>query len=88
MKAMYQSMPPTTEMAAIGFGFFDLVDNAQKAIDLLQNHGDEMVDVLRTGFKLWVAISSRDLMGIMAELNKAVVDVQMLIAAIKAEFGI
>jgi hypothetical protein len=86
--AVYAQMPPTDQMVAAGFGFPDLIDYAQKAVDLLQAHGDEVVDLLRTGFRLWTAISGRDLMGIMLELNKATVDVQKLIAAIRNEFGL
>ena len=86
--ALYAALPPTPEMVAAGFGFPDLIDFAQKAVDLLQAHGDEVVDILRTGFKLWTAISGRDLMGIMTELNNVVVDVQALIAAIRQEFGL
>lgn len=86
--AAYASQPPTPQMQAVGLSFGDVVDYAQQAVDILQKHGDAAVGLLRTGFKLWVAISGRDFLGIMTELNKAVVDVQALIKAIQDEFGV
>lgn len=93
--AAYAAMPPTEQMVAAGFGFPDLIGYATNAVDFLEKHAAgsieilrDSVELLRTGFRMWGWISQRDFMSIMLELNKATVDVQALIQAIKDEFGI
>lgn len=84
----YGSLPPTPMMATVGLSFGGLVEFARKAVHLLQTTGGEFIDLLETGFKLWSAISSRDLGGILRAFSDGRRNVEAIIAAIKEEFGI
>lgn len=82
------SAPPTAEMQAVGMSFLDVQEFAQHLLSLLQSQGQTVLDLVATGMKLVKAVTARDLLGIFTELNAATIDIQKLIDAIKAEFGI
>jgi hypothetical protein len=84
----YGSLPPTPLMGQVGLSFGGLVEFARKAINLLQTTGDTFIDLLETGFKLWSAISSRDLGGILRAFSDGQRSVEAIIKAIRDEFGI
>lgn len=84
----YASLPPTPMMQSVGLSFSGLVEFARKAVHLLETTGDTFVDLLEDGFKLWSAVSSRDLSGVLAAFASGQKNVEAIIAAIRAEFGI
>lgn len=86
--AAFAAMTSTPEMAAVGLDWTGVYAFAEQAVQLVQDHGDKFLSLLRNGFKAFQAITGRDFMGIFAALNAASVDLQELIAAIKEEFGI
>lgn len=75
-------------MAQAGLSFDSLMTYARKTIELLQTTGDEFLDLAEQGFKMWNAISSRDLSGILAAFAAGQRDVEVIIKAIRDEFGI
>lgn len=84
----YASLPPTPMMQGVGLSFPDLIAYARKAVDLLQAVGDDAVDLLEVGFRMWSAISNRDLSGVLAAFADGKRSVESIIAAIRTEFGI
>jgi len=88
MADKYTTLPPTPAMAQAGLTFGGLVDYARRAIDLLRSTGDAFVDVLESGFKLWTAVAGRDLGGVLAAFAQGRADVNQIIDAIRAEFGV
>ena len=84
----YASLPPTAQMMGAGLSFGSLVEWARKAVNLLQTTGDTFVDLLEDGFRMWQAISSRDLSGILAAFASGKDNVEIIVKAIKDEFGI
>lgn len=80
--------PTTAAMQAVGFDWFSLEKYAAEAIHALQTSGDSVIDLIHQGFVMWAAISGRDLAGIMAAFASGQRDVNAIIAAIKAEFGL
>jgi hypothetical protein len=87
MYPTYASTPPTPMMATVGFGWPDLRDYAQKALAVLPTAGPAALDLIEQGFKMWAAISSRDLTGILSSFAAAQRNVEVIAAAIRAEFG-
>ena len=88
MNPTYSALPPTPVMSGVGLSFPDLVDYARHAVHLLQTTGNTFVDLLEDGFKLWTAVSGRDLAGVLLAFSAGRQDVTAIIAAVKAEFGI
>lgn len=86
--AVYASLPPTPLMGSVGLTFGSLLDYAKHAVHLLQTTGDTFLDLLDVSFRMWSAVSSRDLSGILRAFSDGRRDVESIIAAIKAEFGI
>jgi phage-related protein len=82
----YASLPPTPMMQSVGLSFGSLVEWARKAVNLLQTTGDTFVDLLEDGFRMWQAISSRDLSGILAAFASGKDNVEIIITAIRNEF--
>lgn len=87
-KKQPEPMQATPMMAAAGLSFDSLMTYARKTIELLQTTGDEFLDLAEQGFRMWNAISTRDLSGILAAFAAGQRDVQAIIAAIKKEFDI
>lgn len=86
--AAFASMEANPEMEAVGLDWSGVYSFAEQAIQLVQDHGDKFLSLLRNGFKAFQAITGRDFMGIFTALNAATVDLQALVQAIKDEFGI
>lgn len=85
---MAEKMTATPMMAAVGLDWSGVQAFAEKSIRLLQQHGPEFLDLLDAGFKAFSAITNHNFVAIFTELNRATVDVNKLIAAIKEEFNI
>lgn len=84
----YASLPPTPQMMGAGLSFGSLVEYARKAVNLLETTGDTFVDLLEDGFRLWQAVSNRDLSGVLAAFASGRDNVEKIVKAIKDEFGI
>lgn len=70
------------------FSWIDVEAQAQHAVNLLQNHGDEFLALVTGTMKLISLATARDLSGVFLQLNQEKTDITALIASIKAEFGI
>jgi len=68
--------------------FSDVKYLAANIIDHLEKEGETYIHAARTILKLIQAISSRDMIGIMTQINSLQVDVKKLVVAIKEEFGL
>jgi hypothetical protein len=79
---------PTAEMTAAGLSWPDVTDLAQHCIALLESQGPTALRLVGNTLRLIAAVSRRDMIEIFALLNATYTDVQKLVAAIKAEFGI
>ena len=53
-----------------------------------REHGDTAIDVVEDVFKLWQSVSNRDLTGVLAAFASGQRNVEKIIEAIRAEFGI
>jgi len=84
----YASLPPTPQMQSVGVSFGSLVAFARKAIDLLQEHGDTIIDTVEDVFRVWQGVSNRDLTGVLAAFASGQRNVEKIIEAIRNEFGI
>lgn len=78
----------TQMMGAAGFSWDDVLVQAQHVVHLLQTEGDTALAIVTGTLKLVRYIAARDMLNVFAQLNATTVDVQALIAAIKAEFGL
>lgn len=87
-KAFSTSAPPTVEMTAVALDWTGVKTYAEKAIKLIQDHGDEFIDMIDAGFRAFKAVTGRDFAGIFTALNDAQRNLQVIIAAIRTEFGI
>lgn len=79
-------LPPL--MAANGLAWLDIRDYAVHAIKVLQTEGNTAIDAIDTAFTMARAVTNRDFTGIFEALHREQADVQEIINAIKAEFGI
>lgn len=86
--AFNAAAPPTPPMAAVGLDFSGVLTYARKAVDLIQQHGDDVLDMLAAGFRAFAAVTGRDMIGVLAALSDANRSGQVVVAAIQAEFGI
>lgn len=68
--------------------FINVTEWAQKAVDLIQKEGDNAVVVIKDVVDLLAKVSQKDLLGVFAALNKTTVDVNEVVAAIKAAFNL
>lgn len=80
-------MTATPMMAAAEFSWVDVEVQVKHAIDLLQEHGHHVINVVTGVMKLIRLATQRDLLGVFTQLNAVAVDVEKLIAAIKEEFN-
>ena len=78
----------TPMMASVGFSWVDVDVQAKHVIKLLQEHGDSALNVVYGIVKLIKLATSRDLLGVFAQLNQSTVDIQALIQAVKDEFKV
>ena len=80
----------TPAMAKAGISFDSVADYAKKSLDLLENHqvGELTLAVIDAGFRAYMALSTKDYITLLSALNDVNKDVQSIIAAIKAEFGL
>lgn len=88
VKACVGSAPPTQTMASVGLSWDGILDVGQHVINLLESQGQLALGIVDNLVKMVAAVSGRDFLTVFALLNQTVVDVQALIAAIKAEFGL
>lgn len=82
------SIAPTAEMQAVGLTFVDVLAVAQHVVNLLESQGKTCVEIAAGCLRLIKAVSGRQMLEVFAALRDLQDDVSVLIAAIKAEFGI
>lgn len=80
--------PVPATMTAVSLDWSGVKVYAEKSVKLLQDHGAEFIDLIDMGFRAFKAVTARDFVGIFAAINAAQRDIQAIIAAIQAEFGI
>ncbi len=80
--------PLPATMKAVGLDWSGVRVYAAKSIKLIQDHGDEFLDLIDAGFKAFTAVTGRDFVGVFAAINAAQRDLQAIIAAIKLEFDL
>lgn len=83
-----ESTPPTQAMQAVGLSFVDVIGYARKAVQLLQDHGDEFIDLVDAGFRAIKAVSGKDFPALFVALNDVNRNAQTIIDAIKQTFNI
>lgn len=66
----------------------DVTDVANHVLNLLETQGAAAITIVRNLLKMIAAFTTRDLTTVFALANQEYVDVQALVAAIRAEFGI
>lgn len=77
---------PTALAATVQFRLADVDVLVRHAIELLERHGPAAKAVVLGIMKLVKLATERDLLGVFVQLQATVIDVQALIAAIRAEF--
>jgi hypothetical protein len=82
------STPPTPAMASVGLDFSGVLAFARKAVKLIEDHGDEFLDLIEAGFRAFQAVTGRDFAAILTEMNNVNRDLTAIVAAIRAEFNI
>lgn len=78
----------TPAMAAVGLSFGSVLDYARRAVRLLQEHGDEFLDLVDAGFRAFKALTGRDYATLFNALNDVNRNARTVIDAIRAEFAI
>lgn len=84
----FGSTPLPVGAVEVGFSWFDAEVQIRHVINLLETQGDTALAVVKGSLKLIKLATQRDMLGVFAELNSVTVNVQKLVEAIKAEFGI
>jgi len=85
---VFASAPPTVAMTSVGLSFSGVIEFAKKAVELLQEKGDDVIGMLDAGFRAFAAVSSRDFTALFAALNDVNRTAQSIIDAIKETFGV
>lgn len=88
MSATPAVVAATPVMGLAGLSADDVLVQIRHVVNLLETQGDTVLDIVTGALKMVRYFSTRDMIGVFTELNKQVVNVQALIAAIKAEFGL
>lgn len=78
----------TPVMASVGLNFGSVTAFARKAVKLLQEHGDDFLDLVDSGFRAFKAVTGRDYATLFVALNDVNRNAQTIVAAIRAEFGL
>lgn len=78
----------TPAMAAVGLNWSGVLTYARKAVTLLQENGDEFIDMIDAGFRAFKALTGKDYVTLFAALNDVNRNARTVIAAIKAEFDL
>lgn len=82
------SAPVTTAMDKCGVDWPGVSDTINHVIHLLETQGTTVVRIVRTTMAGIAALTGRDMIGVFAAIQSDTADVKMIIAAIKAEFGL
>ena len=82
------SAPPTPVMQSVGLDFTGVLAFARKCVKLIEEHGDEFLDLIESGFRAFQAVTGRDFAAILAEIGNVNRSLTKIVDAIKAEFGI
>lgn len=85
---MAEKMTATPMMGSVGLSWLDLKSYAEHLVHLLQTEGDTAIDAVDTAIRLVKAVTGRDFVAVFAALQQEQKDIQQIIAAVKAEFGI
>lgn len=87
-KVFSTAAPPTAAMSAVALDWSGVKVFAEKAVKLIQDHGDEFLDLVDSGFRAFKSVTGRDMLGIFTALSDAQRDLQAIIAAIQLEFAL
>lgn len=77
----------TASMSTVGYSVDDVLELARHAIHLLETAGPAAISLAKNVLKAVGYFAGRDMLGVWAAVNAAVVDAQAVIAAIRAEFA-
>lgn len=84
----FAAMQATPTMTSVGLSWVDIEVQVKHVLNLLQTQGETALEIVRGTIRLIKAVTNREMVAVFIELKALSVNIQALIAAIKAEFGI
>lgn len=84
----FAAMQATPMMASVGLSWVDIEVQVKHVLNLLQTQGETALEIVRGTIRLIKAVTNREMLAVFIELKALSVNIQALIVAIKAEFGI
>lgn len=78
----------TPQMAKVGLSFTSIEGYAKNALQLLKDHGDDVLAVVDAGFRAFMALSTKDYPTLFAALNDANKSAETIYNAVKTQFNL